>query len=202
MPERAHITSLEALESFRASLIVYVSKARPTLEEVSSDVLRLRDWLQYRQRTYWENQVRRRAKELHQAQQALFSAKLTNLREVTDAEQLAVHRARRALEEAEMKLKRVKQWSRQFDSRIEPLAKQLDLLFNILTVDMPQATAYLAQAIKTLTQYAGIAPAQEASGPGQLGAPNVSHNRGAWPEETRPAQSEAGNANVLRVGVP
>ena len=46
MPERAHVTSLEALESFRASLILYVSKARPTLEEVSADVVRTRLWLE------------------------------------------------------------------------------------------------------------------------------------------------------------
>ena len=34
MPQRAHVTSLSAIEAFRANLIVYLSKARPTLEEV------------------------------------------------------------------------------------------------------------------------------------------------------------------------
>ncbi len=42
MPERAHVTSVDALESFRANLIIYLSKARPTLEEVSADVQRMR----------------------------------------------------------------------------------------------------------------------------------------------------------------
>src|SRR5438046_9744601 len=74
MPQRAQVTSVEALEAFRASLIVYLSKARPTLEEVSADVLRTRLWLENEQRTHWENQVRRRHKELEQAQKALFSA--------------------------------------------------------------------------------------------------------------------------------
>src|ERR1051326_5682638 len=47
MPERAQVTSVEAIEAFRASLILFLSKARPTLEEVSGDVLRTKLWLQH-----------------------------------------------------------------------------------------------------------------------------------------------------------
>src|ERR1043166_4858972 len=118
MPQRAHITSVEALEIFRSQLIVYVTKARPTLEEVTGDVLRTRLWLQNEQRTHWEGQVRRRAKELEQAQAELFSARLSNLRKETAAEQMAFHRAKRHLEEAESKLRTLKNWNREFDSRV------------------------------------------------------------------------------------
>ena len=79
MPERAHVTSLEALESFRANLILYVSKARPALEEVSAEVLRTKLWLENDQRVHWEGQFRRRAKALEQAQQALSSARMSSL---------------------------------------------------------------------------------------------------------------------------
>ncbi len=164
MPERAHVTSVEALEDFRASLIIYLSKVRPTLEEVTSEVLRTRVWVQSDQRTHWENQVRRRARELQQAQQVEFGARLSNLRDSTDAERMAVQRARRALDEAEAKLRRVKQWSREFDSRIEPLAKQLDQLRNILAVDLPKAVAHLAQVIKALADYAGVTAVQGDAG--------------------------------------
>ena len=37
MAQKAHVTSLEALETFRANLVVYLSQARPALDEVSSD---------------------------------------------------------------------------------------------------------------------------------------------------------------------
>src|SRR5512142_794953 len=112
MPDRAHVTSLEALESFRASLIVYLSKARPALEEVSADVQRMRGWLESDQRTYWANEVRRRSQVLKEAQQALFSAKLSTFREAGSVEQLMVHRAKRALDDADAKLRTVKQWNR------------------------------------------------------------------------------------------
>jgi chromosome segregation ATPase len=181
MPERAHVTSLDALESFRSSLIIYLTKARPTLDEVSGDLLRMRVWLQDDQRTYWEQQVRRRAKVLEQAEQALFGARLSNLRDTTDAERVAVQRARRALQEAEAKLKRVKQWSREFDSRIEPMGRQLEHLRNILATDMPNAVAYLAQAIRTLSDYAGIAAVQGGAGLSQPSAPNAANAAGASP---------------------
>ena len=101
MPERAHVTSVEALESFRSNLIVYLSKARPALEEVSADVQRMRGWLEGEQRTYWESEVRRRSQAWQEARQTLFSAKLSGLREASAAEQMTVQRTKRALDEAE-----------------------------------------------------------------------------------------------------
>jgi len=164
MPERAQVTSIDALEAFRANLIVYLSKARPTLEEVSADVQRTRSWLEGEQRTHWENELRRRSQVLEEAQQALFSSKLSRFREASAAEQMAVQRARRALDEAEAKLRVLKQWRRVFDNRVDPLVKQMEKLHTVLAHDMVQAVAYLAQAIQTLDAYAGVAP--PAAGPG------------------------------------
>ena len=63
MAERAQVSSIDALEAFRSNLVIYVSKARPALEEVSAEVVRTRAWLETEKRAYWENQVRRRRKE-------------------------------------------------------------------------------------------------------------------------------------------
>src|SRR5882724_5386529 len=163
MPQKAHVTSVEALESFRSSLIVYLGKARPTLEEVSGEVVRTRLWLQNDQRTNWEAQARRRAKLLEQAQAALFSARISNLRKETSAEQLAFHRAKRSMEEAEAKLRTIKQWNREFDNRVEPLVKQTEKLHTVLAHDMIKAIAYLTEAIKTLAAYSETAPPASAA---------------------------------------
>ena len=171
MPERAHVTSVEALESFKTSLILYVSKARPTLEEVSSDIIRIRSWLQNDQRTHWENQIRRRAKELEQAQMALSSARMSTLREASSAEQRTVRKAKQALEEAEAKLKVVKYWNREFDNQVEPLVRQSEKLHTVLANDMLQAIAYLAQIINTLAAYADIAAPSAASPPADQSTP-------------------------------
>jgi hypothetical protein len=175
MPQQARVTSLEALQAFRSNLIVYLSQARPLLEEVSASVLRTHLWLENEQRTHWENQMRRRLKELQQAQQALFSAKLGSLGHEMSAEQLTVHRAKRGVEEADTKLKTVKKWDREYDGRAQPLVKQMEKLHTVLALDMVQAVAFLTQAINTLAAYAevktpgAVSTTPEASGQGSSG---------------------------------
>jgi hypothetical protein len=158
MPDRAHVTSVDALEHFRSNLIIYLSKARPTLEEVSSEVQRTRGWLDNEQRTHWEGELRRRTRAMQEAQQALFSSKLSSFRETSAAEQMALQRSKRARDEAEEKLRVLKQWSRVYENRVNPLVKQMEKLHTVLAHDMVQAVAYLAQAVATLDAYAEVAP--------------------------------------------
>lgn len=158
MPERAHVTSVDAIKSFKTNLIVYLSKAKPTLEEVSADILRLRLWLQNDQQTHWEGEIRRRARKHDDAKQALFSARISNMSEATSAEQVAVTRTKRALDDAETKLRIVKRWTRDFDSRVEPIAKQLEKLQTMLSEEMPRAVAYLTHTVNTLDAYANVTP--------------------------------------------
>jgi hypothetical protein len=158
MAERAHVTSSDAIEAFRAAIIGYLSKTRPVLEDAIDDVQRTRQWLQHDRRMHWENQLRRRRKVLEEAEQAVFSARIANLREVSSAENAAVLRAKRAVTEAEDKLRIVKRWSNEFDNRVEPLVKQLEQLRTLLANSMPKAALHLAQVIKALDAYAGVSP--------------------------------------------
>ncbi len=154
MATKAHVASLDALRDFRAALIVYLNEARPVLDGVSSDVTRTRLWLQNDQRLHWENQVRRRARALEEAQQELFSSRVSHLQQATAANQIAVQKAKRSLEEAESKLRQIKHRSRAFDSQVEPLLRQLQQLQTLLVNDMPKAVASLAQTVETLEDYA------------------------------------------------
>lgn len=159
MADRAQVTSLEALESFRASLIVFLTKARPTLEEVGDDVLRTRLWLQNDRRLHWQTELRRRARGLEQAQQELFSARLSSLHEPTAAQQLTVTRAQRAVREAEDKIQLLKKWSRDFENQTDPLVRLVDHLHTFLTGDMARAVAHLTQLLASLDAYAERGPA-------------------------------------------
>jgi hypothetical protein len=174
MPERAKVTSIEALEAFRSAIIIYLSKARPALDEVGGDVMRTRMWLEDEQRTHWENQHRRRARALQEAQAALFSSRLSTFRDASAAEQMAVHRAKRAFDEAEDKLRIIKKWNRDFENRVGPLLKQTEKLQTVLAHDMTQAIAFLTRAIDALHAYAGITPSGSTPGsppPASSGAP-------------------------------
>lgn len=154
MAEKAVVSSVDAIETFRANLIIYLSKARPTLEEVSAEVMRLRSWMDNDQRNFWESQFKRRSKELQEAQAALFSSRIGLLKKESAAEQMAVHKAKRSLDEAELKIRVLKRWSRDFEGTVQPLVKQMEKLHTVLSNDMPKAIVYLAQVVKTLSSYA------------------------------------------------
>lgn len=186
MPQRAIVSSVEAIEAFRANLLVYLSKARPALEEVSADVMRARSWLENDQQTYWEAEIRKRTKALEQAQQELFSARLSNLSKETAAQQFAYHRARRALDEAEGKLRVLKRWKRDFDGQVQPLVKQMEKLHGVLSQDMVQAAAYLAQVVTTLDAYARVAPPSAQSAAGQASGQAATKDGSESEAETNP----------------
>jgi hypothetical protein len=169
MGERtANVTSLDAIESFRSSLIVYLSKARPTLEEVSTEVARTRSWLQNDQRVYWERQMRSRARDLETAQAELFSARLSTIQNVSASQEMALHRAQRAMRECETKLRLLKKWDRELENRSEPLVRQVDQLHGFITGEMVKATSFLTEVLKSLQAYAemktpGLQPASSSA---------------------------------------
>ena len=139
---------------FRAALIVFTSQARPALEEVSGEGVRTRLWLENDQRRFWENERRVRSKKLEQAQQELWTARLSQFQDSTSLQIMAVHRAQRAVRDAEEKLAVLKKWGRELENRSAPLLKEVEQLHNILTAEMPKAVAYLAQVVRTLDAYA------------------------------------------------
>ncbi|MGO8767068.1 MAG: hypothetical protein ACLQSR_18285 [Limisphaerales bacterium] len=166
MSGQAQITSVEAIELFRAALIVFISRARPVLEESSGEVTRMHLWLENEQRRYWQDQLRARAKGLEQAKQELFTARMSAFQETTALLQMAVRRAERAVQEAEEKLKLLKRWDRELDNRSAPLLKEVEQLQGFLTADMPRAVASLAETVKILDAYTGAtAPRPEEKAP-------------------------------------
>jgi hypothetical protein len=165
MAEQARVTSIDALEEFRASLIVFLTNAHQHLDSVGDDVRRMRGWVQSDQRLHWQGELRRRSRALELAEQELFSAKLSGLRDNLNAPQTAVRRAKAAVEEAEEKLRNVKLWTRNFDHCADPLIKRLESFRQVLDHDMPKAISYLLQAQKTLEEYSDRTLSAPASAP-------------------------------------
>jgi hypothetical protein len=156
MADRAQVTSVEAIEAFRSALIVYLSKARPALEEIANEVVRARQWLQNDQRRLWESEMKARTKKLERARAELFSVSMSKLQTVSSAQQLLVHRAEEAFDEAQKKIVLLKKWDRELDNRSEPLVKLVDQFQSFVTSEMPRAIAYLNQVIQSLEAYADV----------------------------------------------
>lgn len=167
MNPRANITSIEAIQAFRANLIVYVARARSTLDEIGSEVSVTRNWVRVEQRNHWMEILRRRGRVLEEARAALFSAKLSNLKEASAAEIKNVTKAKLAFEEAEEKLRVIRRWDRDYDNKTDPQVKLLEKLQTILSDDLSRAVIHLTNIVNTLDEYSGmVAPSlEEGDGP-------------------------------------
>lgn len=161
-PESARVSSTEAIERFRARLIVYRDKLKPLLGDASDEVSRTRDWLSHR-RAFWESELKRRRQALDEARQALFSARFSSLREVRTAEQAAVHRAEKAVLEAEARVAAMKRWATAFDQQAGPLVKQIEQLRTMAATDLTRAEEYLGRILGALDRYTVVAEKQDAA---------------------------------------
>ena len=182
MPQTAKVTSIEAIDAYKASLIVYLEKAGCLLDDVSDNVVRTRIWLQTDRQLHWKNQMRQRTRELAQAEQELLTARLSGMPEAIKARQMAVNKARLTLREAEERLARVKRWMRQFETQVESRAKVVMQLRHSLAHDMRKAVAFLEGAAATLAAYADMAPP----------APVTPQLRAVEPDAAAPQSSTAG----------
>jgi hypothetical protein len=153
MAEQAQVTSIEAVEAFRAALIVYLSQMRPVLEEAGRDGMRTQLWLENDRRRFWQTELRKRHRQLEEARLELFNVTLSKLQEASQLHQFAVQKAQRGVEEAEAKLHVIKNWERELEDRTAPLVKMIEQLHGFLTTDMSKAVAHLDQIIYTLTAY-------------------------------------------------
>lgn len=167
MDGQAKVGSIDTIQDFRATLIRFTERARRALDDVTGEVKRTRGWLETEQRQKWEGEYRRRARQLEQAEQELFSAKLSTMHNDKSAQQMAVKKAKRSLQEAEEKLALIKRWRQAYDNRVEALAKQLESLHETLSRQMPRGIVSLANTIRVLQDYAEVnapRPAAPAAG--------------------------------------
>ncbi|WP_395718742.1 hypothetical protein [Prosthecobacter sp.] len=153
MADQARISNLDAIEAFRSALIVFISKTRQSLEMAQDAVKKTRAWLQTEQPAFWSAQIKQRQKRLDQANAELMSARMSEFVETPSVQQMAVRKAKAALEEAQAKLERTKAWARDYDRAVAPLSRKLDALRDYIENDLTLATAHLVEIQKILDAY-------------------------------------------------
>jgi hypothetical protein len=170
MPTQARVSSVDALDTFRSSLILYIERARHVLDDLQHDVVRTRDWLEHDRQTHWKKQVRLRGHELAQAEQELLTAKFSEHSEAVRDRRQNVDRARTRLSDAENALQRTQRWFRQFDHELDPRVRTTRPLRQMLDHELIKAVALLADTISTLAAYADLAPGRAGNSAGQPAA--------------------------------
>lgn len=168
----ARVTSIDALDDFRAKLLVYCARARRLLDDVNDEVVRTRVWLQSDRLPYWKKQVWLKQKKLAAADQELMTARLSDMPEAVQARRIVVNKCKAALRETEARFERVKKWVKHYGSAVEPKAKVVIQMRQVVDHELRKAIAFLEQAASTLAAYAEIRkvgqPAGDSTGEGAV----------------------------------
>ncbi|HWB61685.1 MAG TPA: hypothetical protein VG733_19535 [Chthoniobacteraceae bacterium] len=183
MGNQAKVTSLDALDMIRAALVIFLTKARRSVADANDEARTTRMWLQHDRVVHWENEIRKISRKVDQLQQDYMSARLVKNNETAlMTRRQALERAKRALGEAQGKLRLVKQWSQNFDSAADPILKRMEGMKSFLDDDMPRAIAYIVALQRTLAAYTQGPPPEDAALPADVPASTT-------PEAGQPAQT-------------
>ena len=107
MANQAKVGSLDSIKLFRTSLIIFIERMTNALDEVGDEVKRTRNWILDEQVNYWRSLKRQWEKKLDQAEQELYSSRLSTLHNTNTEAQMNVRRAAQKVDEINGKITRL-----------------------------------------------------------------------------------------------
>lgn len=162
MHSSAHVTSIDAIHSFRVALQQFAEEAADALAAVRMEVERGVDYVQHDRMAYWPARVREGWDEIAAARIAVQRRRAMTVaghRAAADEEKAALAQAEEHLRTALRKIDIVRHWCRQLDQEREEYMGRIGHLEHFLEVDLPRATAALERMVCALEAYTAIEPA-------------------------------------------
>ena len=164
MGEFARVTSIEALQDFRADLCTFAGQAQECLSAVQMAAQRTLDWME-EQAKYWQREVRRWDDAVAQARTELARRKMIRIGDrapdCTEQEKI-LRAARLRLEEAGDKLATTRRWLPAFRRALDEYHGPARQLAGFLEGEQPRALALLQQKIDSLEEYVRLSAPQAA----------------------------------------
>ncbi len=156
MSEAAKVTSVEALQVFRDALANFTEEAKHALIATQMENRRALDWLNNRQRLYWNEELKRRREKHAMALTELHRVKLQAKpgSAVKDSDQKeAVRVSLVRVREAETKVETVKKWGPPLQHAIDEYVGSANGLDGMLNGDVLHALGLLERMIIALEEY-------------------------------------------------
>lgn len=177
MDSQARVGSLDVFQDFRSAYAKFGDAGRNALIAVDLEIRRMLDWLEKDQVAFWKAEIRRREEKLNEAKTALHRKRITATfgNVAADSEEiLMVRRAQAKLEQAEAKLKEVKQWYLTVEQEVSEYRGPSQQLANVLDGGVPRALSALDRMADAVEAYLSVATPGAAapagfSGPAALG---------------------------------
>ncbi len=155
--EGASVLSISAIDDFKVALSAFAQTVKSSLELADLEIRHSLDWVSQHQLAYWKGELRRREEAVGAAAQDLHRARmsLTAFGHVPDCadQKAALAKAKARLEEAEGKLRSVRQWTLLLTAEIDDYRGPSRQLLATLEGDIPKALALLERLLRSLESY-------------------------------------------------
>ncbi|QEG32983.1 hypothetical protein [Bythopirellula goksoeyrii] len=156
MSESANITSVEAIERFRAALAKFEKRTQGALDNLSSELQRATTWLEHDCPHYWKVQENNAADAVHQAkldvERCLIFA-VTDERPACREERAALQVAKNRLTYCHDKKGLVKHWQSVMHHEMFEYSGRIGHLRRILETELPAARAKLQLIMRRIEGY-------------------------------------------------
>ncbi len=159
MTRPARVRSIDALDHLAAAVRAFGAEAAVALDELRMDLHRAIQWVQYDQKDYWTQELRR-------SEQAVTEAKLSLERKLMfrigdqapscHEERKALDAAKRRVAAARQKLEAVKRWSRLLERQSMECRAGIAPLADWLQTDVPRAVTLLRRMTRALESYVDL----------------------------------------------
>ncbi len=201
MSSRAHVSSIDALRTFRAAVLKFIDAADKAVSEAESELQRVQDWLTNDRPVFWKGELRRREQDVARARDELRRVQWTigDHKPAAVEQKKALKKAEGRLEEARQKIAAVQRWRVLFDRAVNEYKGQIQPCRTAYEVELPEAAALLSSLAGTLDEYLALAPA-ELEGELRENLEQAPPSSAALPflDRPKPAQRAAEAATVAR----
>jgi hypothetical protein len=177
----AKVTSVDAIEQFKANLIRFKTDAGNALASLDMGIRRAFDWLEGQQK-HWQTEVRQWQEFANRAKAELiqFEYGRAETRGPGYTEkQIALHEAQSRLRQAEARVQSCKRWARVLPCEVIECEGPARQLAGMLEADLRQAIALVDHKIRALESYLSL-----------------TSSTGAGPEAPEPSKEATGSDPV------
>lgn len=179
MSNSAHVTSIDAIVSFRAALRTFQDQSTRALVSLEEQAQGALQWLEHDAPTYWRGQIRHCYDDVARTRTALETCRMRAVGDHRPAcleEQEALRQAQRKLREAEDKIEVVRRWTQKVREELDEYRGRVMRFRESVEGGVPRSLALLDRTITTLDSYVDRPAPVEATPTGPAGAPPAANS--------------------------
>ncbi|MAT15442.1 MAG: hypothetical protein CMJ46_09245 [Planctomyces sp.] len=159
MATNAKVHSFEAIKHLHAALIIYAEEATGVLATLHQEIIRVSQWLQHDQPSYWKKQVQKGFEEVAAAKAALARARMKGFDGNPPScieEKKALQKAKRALDHAQKQIEVVRHWGIKMQQESDEYRGRLGRLDTVVNHEIPHMLVLLENMVTALEQYVAV----------------------------------------------